>query len=155
QPKPEPLHTKRAHWVSLRELEAVAEACLAEGRTPYSTNPAIRHPGARRAVQFEHGVMLKLLVRVPIRQRNLRELRLEHNLYKDPQTGHWHLHFSGSDLKIGMRQGRANEYNIDLSADTKNLVPVLEEWLREYRPRLRGAQDSPFLFLTQYGRPFS
>ena len=31
---PTPLHTKRVHWVSLATLEAVADACLHEGRAP-------------------------------------------------------------------------------------------------------------------------
>ena len=34
-PPPTPMHSKRNHWVSLATLEAVAEACLAEGREPY------------------------------------------------------------------------------------------------------------------------
>ena len=153
-PTPAPLHTKRVHWVSLRELEAVAEACLAEGRVPYIARAKNPHPGSQRATQFQHGVMLKLLVRVPLRQRNVRELRLEKHLYKD-EVGHWVLHFSGDDLKIGTRQGRVNEYNVDFSRDFGDLVPVLEEWLRDYRPRLPGAATSPLCFLTQYGRPFT
>jgi hypothetical protein len=157
QPLPEPLHRKRAHWVSLRELEAVAEACLAEGRAPLVhvyQRRHLRHPGSQRAAQFQHGLILKLLVRVPLRQRNVRELRVDKNLYRD-QAGHWQLHFSGAELKIGTRQARPNEYTLNLSQDTDGLVPVLEEWLREYRPRLPNAATSPFLFLTQGGRPFT
>ena len=151
------MHNKRAHWVSLRELEEVAEACLAEGRAPLVSvyqRRHLQHPGSQRAAQFQHGLILKLLVRVPLRQRNVRELRVDKNLYRD-QAGHWQLHFSSDELKIGARQGRPNEYTLNLSQDTDGLVPVLEEWLREYRPRLPGAQASPFLFLTQYGRPFT
>ena len=32
---------------------------------------------------------------------------------------------------------------------------MLEEFLRVYRPRLPGAATSPFLFLTQYGTPYT
>ena len=32
---PAPLHVKRSHWVPLATLEAVADACLTEGRAPY------------------------------------------------------------------------------------------------------------------------
>jgi integrase len=150
---PPPLHIKREHWVSLRELEAVAESCLAEGRSPYLPFRLAKHPGSRWATQFQRGVILKLLVRVPLRQRNVREIELERNLWKDQATGHWHLHFSGSDLKVGERQGRINEYTIDLSGDTTGLVPALEEWLQVYRPRLPGAATSPLCFLTQRGTP--
>jgi hypothetical protein len=34
---PAPLHTKRLHWVSLAQLEEIANSCLAEGRAPYIT----------------------------------------------------------------------------------------------------------------------
>ena len=152
---PAPLHNKRLHMVTLRELDAVADALLAEGRTPYIAHAPLRHPGVHRVTLFQKGVMLKILVRVPLRQRNIRELQLEKHLYKDPTTGHWHLHLRGDDLKMGTRGGRVNEYKLNLSADTDGLVPVLEEFLRDYRPRLPGATDSPFLFLTKCGNPYS
>jgi integrase len=153
-PTPAPLHIKRAHWVSLARLEAVAEDCLAEGRVPYVVRPRDRFPGVRRATQFQRGVMLKLLVRVPLRQRNVRELRLDKNLYQD-QEGHWQLSFSGDELKIGERQGRANTYDVDLSDDRPDFIPVLEEFLQVHRRRLPGSATSPFLFLTYHGRQFN
>ena len=150
-----PLHTKRVHWVSLAQLEAVADGFLAEGRRPYTNHSHARYPGARRAALFQRGLMLKLLVRVPLRQRNVREMQLEHNLYKDPQTGHWHLHFSGSELKIGERQGRINEYKLNLTEKTEGFIPVLEEFLRDYRPRLPNPTGSALLFLSSRGKQFS
>ena len=112
--QPAPVHNKRLHWVTLAELEAVAEACLSEGRAPLAvqSHPP-RYPGARRAARFQLGVILKLLVRIPLRQRNVRELRLGEHLYQD-HAGHWWLHFSGSDLKIGERQGRSNTFEVEL-----------------------------------------
>ena len=154
-PTPEPVHDKRLHWVSLAELEAVADDCLAQGRVPLVVQARVRLHGVERASQFARGVMLKLLVRVPLRSRNLRELRLERNLYHDQQTGHWHLRFSGSELKIGTRKGMINEYKMDLTEHYPEFIPVLEEFIREYRPRLPGSAASTLLFLTRYGRPFS
>ena len=154
-PTPPPLHNKRQHhWVPLATLEAVADACLAEGRAPYIANAGVQHPGAQRATQFQKGVILKLLVRVPLRQRNVRELRLRDHLYKD-QEGSWRLSLRGRDLKIGTRQGRVNEYKLNLTEFFPDFIPVLEEFLDVYRPRLPGAAASTFCFLTQYGRPFS
>jgi integrase len=153
--RPDPVHNKRAHhWISLAQLEAVADACLQEGRGPFGGAKLSKYPGAKRALQFQKGVILKLLVRVPLRQRNVRELRLEENLYEDG-VGHWHLHFQGSDLKVGMRGGRVNEYHVDLTEHTEGLISVLKEWIKDYRPRLPGAAISPFLFVTQSGRPFT
>ena len=152
-PMPAPTHTKRAHWVSRRALEGVAEACLTEGRAPYIFHARTQYPGSFRASTFQKGVMLKLLVRVPLRQRNLRELRLDKSLYQD-QAGDWHVHFAGADLKIGERQGRVNTYHVNLTSYCPEFIPVLEEFLRDYRPRLPGFAASPFLFLTSRGRPF-
>jgi hypothetical protein len=152
---PAPVHNKRLHWVSLGELEAVAEACLAEGRAPLAvqSHPP-RYPGARRAARFQLGLILKLLVRIPLRQRNVRELRRDEHLYRD-QAGHWWLHFSGADLKIGERQGRVNEYRVDLTDYCPEILPLMQEWLRDYRPRMPGAATSPFYFLTSRGKPFN
>ena len=150
---PAPMHTKRAHWVSLAQLEEIAESYLTEGRTPLVDKPGTRSPGTQRASRFQRGVMLKLLVRIPLRQRNVREMRRDEHLYKD-QAGHWQLHFAGDDLKIGTRQGRVNEYNINLSEHCDDLIPVLEEFFTVYRPKLPGSATSRFVFLTQSGRPF-
>ena len=78
--EPAPLHTKRNHWVSLAKLEAVADACLAEGRAPLVPCGARRHPGSQRAGRFQRGLILKLLVRIPLRQRNVREMQLGEHL---------------------------------------------------------------------------
>jgi hypothetical protein len=149
---PAPLHTKRLHWVSLATLETVAEACLAEGRAPYITHPSTRSPGAQRAVRFQRGLILKLLVRVPLRSRNVREMQLDKHLYKD-QAGHWHLEFRGDDLKIGHRGPLVNTYHVDLTDYCPDLLPVLEEFLQGYRPKLPNARTSRFVFLTLYGKP--
>ena len=154
-PTPEPVHTKRAHWVDLPTLDRVAEACLAAGRVPVIHHGAVRHLGLTRACRFQCGLMLKLLVRIPLRQRNLRELEIGRNLYQDQATGHWHLHFRGSELKVGTRNGRTNEYHVDLTAHHPTFIPPLEEFLTTYRPLFPRPTTSPLLFVTQYGNPFS
>ena len=98
--------------------------------------------GARRATHFQRGLMLKLLVRIPLRQRNVRELRLGQNLYQD-QAGRWHLHFRGAELKVGIRGGQVHVYHVDLTEYCGELIPVLEEFRTVHRPRLPGAQASP------------
>jgi hypothetical protein len=150
---PAPLHNKRAHWVSLAELEAVADACIAEGRLPVVPNTRARSPGVYRTCRFQRGLMLKLLTRLPLRQRNLRELQDKH-LYQE-QDGHWELVLRGDDLKIGTRQGRVNEYRVNLSEYAPELVELIEEFFRVHRPRVPGAATSPYIFLTQSGRPHS
>src|SRR5262249_5548877 len=151
---PTPLHIKRDHWVSLAEIDRAAEAWLHDGRLPTAPRKDTKHPGGRNAGRFQKGVMLKLLVRVPLRQRNVRELKLDRNLYQD-HAGHWQLHFRGAELKIGLRGQQVNEYKIDLTTYCPDFIPVLEEFLTTYRPKLPNAEASPFLFLTSvHGRPF-
>jgi hypothetical protein len=152
--KPAPLHNKRVHWVSLATLEEVADACLAEGRTPVVPHGKdTRYYGAQRAGRFQRGVILKLLVRVPLRQRNVREMQLHRHLVKDPTTGHWHLEFAGDDLKIGNRGPQVNKYELNLSTYRPEFIPILEEFLTVHRPKLPNATTSPFVFLTQRGNP--
>jgi hypothetical protein len=153
-PTPEPLHIKRDHWISLAKLEEVAEAWLQEGRAPDPYDKRPRYRGAVGASRFQKGVILKLLVRVPLRQRNIRELKLDKNLYQDHEK-HWHLHFRGAELKIGMRGPRVNEYHVDLTDYCPDFIPVLEEFLGIRRPKLPGAAESKYLFLTHLGRPFT
>jgi hypothetical protein len=151
---PAPLHNKREHWVSLATLEAVADASLAEGRTPLVPHWRVaRHPGAQRAGRFQRGVILKLLVRVPLRSRNVREMQLGKHLAKDPQTGHWHLEFSGDELKVGHRGAQVNVYHVDLTDYAPEFIPLLEEFLTVHRPKLPNATTSRFVFLTQLGKP--
>jgi hypothetical protein len=151
-PTPEPRHDKRRHGFTLRELETVGLSALEDAHT--STTSHGPTAGLFRSLQHQHALMLRLLVRVPLRQRNLRELHLGKNLYKD-ESGHWHLHFSGSELKISTRQGRVNEYHVDLTDYCPTLLPHLEEFLTIYRPRIPHATESSLLFLTQYGRPYT
>jgi hypothetical protein len=158
-PEADAMHKKRVHhWVPLATLEAVAEAWLAEGRLPVVRQRHLRHPGVQRAVRFQRGVILKLLVRVPLRQRNIREMRLGHNLYQD-HGGHWQVHFAGDELKIGRRGCRGgsliNQYHIDLTEYFPDLLPVLGEFLQVHRPRLPNAATSPFCFLTYQGGPYT
>ena len=152
---PAPVHMKRLHhWVSLARLQAVADAYLDEGRAPYIAEAHVQYPGSRRATHFQRGVMLALLVRIPLRLRNVHGLRVDRHLYQG-HDGHWWLHFQGGDLKIGTRSGQVNEYKVDLTDYCPELLPLLDEFRREYRSRLPNAATSPFLFLTRNGARFT
>ena len=144
---PAPLHWKRAHWVSLAQLEAVANTCLATARVPLLVQAHVQHPGCHRATQFGLGLMLKISTRIPLRQRNIRELRLGRHLMRD-RDGDWQLHLQGEDLKIGSRGGQVNTYDLNLTTYCPEAIPLLDEWLTVYRPKLPGAEASPYCFLT-------
>ena len=152
------LHRKRLHhWVPLKQLDEIANACLAEGRRPYLSHAKVKSPGVRGATRFQRGLMLKLLTRIPMRSRNLREMRLGTNLVQD-REGHWLLEFRGTQLKVAKRAGRTNEYLFDLTIhcppEHDDLLPALEEFLTVYRPRLPNSTPDGFVFLTQIGTPY-
>jgi hypothetical protein len=97
-------------------------------------------------------LILRLLVRVPLRQRNIRSMELGRNLYQD--QGEWHLSFTGEELKIGHRRGRPNAFNVNLSTHCPDLIPHLDEYLQIFRPRHIHADVSRYVFLTQQGRAY-
>jgi integrase len=161
--RPAPLRDKRRyHWATLTDIEAVANSLLAEGRIPFVTRSKNQYPGAYRAVRFQLGLILKLLVRIPLRQRNVRELQYPRHLWRDTATGEWTLRFTGKELKVAMRNGRVNTFEVPLSRLYPNdgptpdtLIPTLEAFLTDYRPLLPNAKTSPYLFLTCRGNPYS
>src|SRR5262249_26957192 len=101
------------------------------------------------------GLVLKLIVRIPLRQRNIREMKLDKNLYQDPTDGHWHIHFAGEELKIESRGHKGkNVYHIDVTKYAPGFIPPLEEFLKDFRPLLPNADTDPHLLLTKYGTPY-
>jgi hypothetical protein len=156
-PAPDRVHRTEDHMLSLAELDAIADGCLRDARIPASCPVGTKHPGAERASLFQKGLILKILIHVPIRQRNIREMRQPDNLYQDRTPAKdWHIRFSGIELKISRRgPNTTNTYTMNLSKDTDGVVPVLEEFLRDWRPKLPGADTSPYVFLTKYANPYS
>jgi hypothetical protein len=156
--RPPELHNKREyHWVPLKRIDEIADVCLAEGRRPYISHTKVKSPGVRGATRFQRGLILKLLTRVPLRSRNVREMELEKHLRKD-RDGHWQLTFRGRELKVGTRKGKPHVFSVDLTKycppDTDDLIPTLEEFINVYRPRLPNPTNSRLLFLTQLGTPY-
>ena len=164
-PTPEPMHDKKAHWITLRELEQVGLALLQDARKPVTshgksvlTRPSYHtvcaSPGLVRAVQHQHALILRLLVRIPLRSRNIREMQFERNLYQD-EANHWHLHFQGTQLKSGTRHGRSNSYHVDLTSYCPDLLPHLEEFLTVYRPRIPQPPPRSYVFATRCGNAYT
>jgi hypothetical protein len=157
--RPAPMHNKRSrmHSFSTAELERVALAMLEESRQPFSKDYALyhqgrtRHKGMRRALLHQLSLILRLIWRTGLRQRNIREMCWEKNLYQDEQ-GRWHLCFVGQELKIAQRRGEVNVYDPPFPPD---LVPHLEEFRETFRPCLKNADTDSHVFLTFWGKPYT
>jgi hypothetical protein len=152
-PQPEPMHNKQhpLHSLTLKELEQVGMTLLADARNP------LRAPGQRaphaifRVCRHRTALVIRLLVRIPLRIRNICEMKSGQNLFQD-HTGTWQIRFQGEELKISQRQGRMNIFQVPFPPD---LVEHLEEYLQHYRPLFRNADQYPHLFIGHFGRPFS
>jgi integrase len=163
---------KEASLMSLRELERVGLSCypfnderlhysrFARDVLKYSKDPvncplpkSWNRNGSlyKTTGRVQMSLMIRLLVRIPLRQRNLREMKLDHNL-KRTSDG-WEVHFRGTELKISARRGMVNEVRQPIPRD---LQPLVEEWLTVWRPRrLPPGSDSPLVFLNRYGKPLT
>jgi Phage integrase family len=156
---------KEASLISLRELERIGLSCyplnderLLRSSFARAVAQHIRNPEQyalpyrtslfKTATAAQMSLLIRLMVRIPLRQRNLREMRIGHHL-KRVSEKQWEIHFRGEELKIASRQGQINEVRFAFPQD---LQWLLDEWLAIWRPALlRGAQDPGHLFLTRYG----
>jgi hypothetical protein len=152
-PTPEAMHDKQSpqHTITLKELEDVALTMLAESRKPPFPNASTKKLSSQRASGHQFALMIRLLVRVPMRSRNIREMCLGQHLYQDGQ-GTWQLRFHGDDLKIRERQGRINKFEIPFPPD---LTDHLEEFLTHRRPNIKNSDTNQHVFLSMASIPFS
>lgn len=157
-PTPESMHDKREHWITLRELEAIGLSLLKEAHKPITSSPKeeaayqmrCSHPGLSRAIKHQMALILRLMIRVPLRSRNIREMQLGRNLYQD-DGGHWQLYFRGSELKVSTRNRKTNTYEVDLTDYCPDLIPHLEEFLKDFRPRIPQPATTSYVFASRFG----
>ncbi|HEY5869743.1 MAG TPA: hypothetical protein VI542_29955 [Candidatus Tectomicrobia bacterium] len=152
-PVPPPVYNKADAWVSLATLEAVARALWPRKKpTDFAADRTARHPGLKHAGYAGLSLMLRLWIYIPYRQRNMREMQLGEHLSRDAQ-GTWRLTFRGEQLKIALKKGRPNVFDLPFPA---TLVPVLEDYLTTWRPILCAVSARPenHVFLTQHGQPY-
>jgi hypothetical protein len=191
-PRTEKVVDKTTRWISLRELDAIGVAYdpvnfAKRDMSKRSSEQFVEFlrdfeqgifPKGRRfrviAVQASVSLMLRLLVRIPLRQRNLREMEwnplrpeLGRNLYKSGDQ--WHLRFRGVDMKIGHKGGKENMVNYtfppDLSADLDRYMKMWRPLLVDSTTNLHCAPeragempkivDQEYVFLNSLGKPFT
>jgi hypothetical protein len=183
---------KTVRWISLKNLDAIAVAhdpanfakrdvcerwVRAFNRLVREHEQGIFPKGndfTVTALQAGISLMLRLIVRIPLRQRNLREMEwnparpeLGRNLYKSGDQ--WHLRFRGVDMKIGHKRGKENMVNYTFPPD---LGADLDRYMKLWRPMLidsttylhcapeRAGEmprivDQEYFFLNSCGRQFT
>jgi hypothetical protein len=94
-------------------------------------------------------LMLRFWVRRPLRQRQIRELKLD-SLTHHPD-GHYEISLKGEELKVSRRRGHINRWEVHWP---HALTKALDEWLTVWRPRIT-APGCPYLFVNSRGKPFT
>jgi integrase len=121
----------------------------------------------RRALAVRNQLVMKWLVLLFWRQRNIREIKLGSNLFKEeihpyslvdkpqwvedalrsnPNEKFWQVHFDSAETKGG------REFD---SLLPRELVALLEEYIEGYRPLLVVGRDTGYLFLNSKGGPIN
>lgn len=144
--------TREVAGLSLCELERVGLLLLEKARHPVSTKSKNETPSPRvrllRANAFRDGFILRLLVRVPMQQGHIRQMRLGTNLYKE-KNGRWVIHFHGEELTRAWRGGKENSWKVQFPTD---LCPLLQEYTRSIRPVLSKGQPTTLMFPNSRGQ---
>jgi hypothetical protein len=161
-PKPMPIYDKKDAWVSLAELERIGLALwpkstlreIIQRQKQSGTNKErLVHAGATFARHAGLSLMLRLWTYIPYRQRNIREMKIEEHLYKDPQ-GKWRIRFVGEQLKVAVKKGKTNIFDLPFPLP---LVPVLETYIQQWRPILAKITHEQYanVFLNGRGKPYT
>ncbi len=170
---------KSKRWISLRKLESVGLSIyplnarrISELRS--QTRRKLRQDkedgfkkNTRYAYRVLQSILIRLSIRLPLRQRNLREMlwnpetpELGRNLFR--RDGRWFIRFVGRELKISHVKGEVHRVEHEFPDD---IVDLLEEWLSQWRQVLissqkpkhagneRAESGQEFVFLNIFGTP--
>jgi hypothetical protein len=183
---------KTTRWISLKELDAIGVAYDPVNFAKRNMSRSNLNSFAKVLRELEQGIcpkgakfkrvalqagislMLRLIVRIPLRQRNLREMEwnpirpeLGRNLYKS--DGQWRIRFKGEQMKVGHKGGKENMINYtfppDLSADLDRYMKLWRPILVDSTTNLHCAPEVPgelpkivdqeYFFLISHGAPFN
>jgi integrase len=115
-----------------------------------------RDDGSRRATasrslrailsSWQHYLIIALLVYCPVRQRELRELELGVNLFREAD-GYWVI-LDAEGHKTGSITGKGREYPLP-----EELTEALDEWLETWRPQMQTEHNYVFTMLGSNCHP--
>lgn len=145
-PKLHPIYDKTDAWLPLAELERVGIA-LWPSKSPDSLLTSTINAATRASLSL----MLRLWVYIPYRQRNMREMELDRNLYRTTE-GQWRIRYIGEELKVSSKRGKTNTFDLPFPP---NLIPILEAYLSIWRPLLTCKQNAKEVFLNRCGNAYT
>jgi hypothetical protein len=179
--QPEPVYDKTKRWLSLRQLESVGLSIyplnarrLSELRPEVRSSLLRDQEGRfrkynRYAYMVMQSLLIRLSIRLPLRQRNFREMLWNpeipeqgRNLYR--KDGKWYVRFQSAELKISHVKGKVHRIEHPFPDD---LVDLLQEWLSRWRAIVisyqkgsgigteKATAGQEFVFLSSVGTPLS
>ena len=141
--KPKPVKDKRASLIPREKLLKVASHIRAKRLSILNRGQRDGRKVSERnqANLILQELLYRLLLERPLRQRNIREMKLGRNLIKT-EDGSWLLTFLGKEMK--------NDKPYEISFPT-SLVSLLEIYLKKYRPKLCNGLDNEYVFPNPNG----
>lgn len=177
----EPVADKSKRWISLRNLESVGLSIYPLNARRLSELPTStctrlcrdKENGFKRYSRYAYrvlqSVLIRLSIRLPLRQRNFREMLWNpeipeqgRNLYR--KDGKWYVRFQSTELKISHVKGKVHRIEHKFPDD---LVDLLQEWIAQWRPIVISCQKGlgigaekagagqQFVFLGSFGTPLT
>jgi hypothetical protein len=98
------------------------------------------------AIILRNIVLISTALQKPLRPENFAKAKIGKNFYRDNKNGIWHLRFSEREVKNKKAQNKALE---------KKLTWWIDKYINEYRQYLVQGNSNDYVFLTQYGEPYS
>jgi hypothetical protein len=128
----------------------------------HGRSPTKRANGRHLAMWAEASLIIRLMVRRPLRQINVREMMIDTNLVR--LNGSYELRFAGDELKVRQRRVKGRHRQVRLNRWVfhfpHELQWLLQEYLDIWRPKLlqspspKSLRSSPYLLINSRGRPF-
>lgn len=101
---------------------------------PLGCEKNVRFRGVHLALRAGISLMIRLMVRIPLRMRNIREMEIRKNLFK--KDGHFVVRFSGRQLKVEQVGGRTKRIEYVIEPDNTGFYELMMEWFTLWRPFL-------------------
>lgn len=139
---PKPIKNKRALIIPLQDLTRVADG-IKERRLREISNAKKRNSKTSKRHEsslVRDELVFRLISKRPLRSKNIREMKLGKNLKND--NGTWYLEYGSDEMK--------NNDSFRISFP-KDLVPLLEDYLENYRKNIFAGPSCEWVFPSPNG----
>jgi hypothetical protein len=139
----EPVKNKKEALIPLADLMLVPDM-IKQKRLKIERNGQKKKRSISKLHQarlFMEELMYRFLLERPIRQKNLREMKLDINLLHQ-EDGHWHVKYGGEEMKNGL------PFQFPFPTE---LEPMLVEYLKKYRHYVCNGYDNEYVFPNPNG----